>query len=110
MAGQMARDIALFHHEKYDGTGYPYQLKGEEIPLSARIVALTDVYDALRMKRHYKPSFSHKETKKTITKERGVQFDPNIVDAFLKIENQFNDIYEKMSDDASALMFHKDTL
>jgi putative two-component system response regulator len=111
MAGQMARDIALFHHEKWDGSGYPYQLKEEEIPLAARIVSLVDVYDALRMKRHYKPSYTHKEAKQLIVKSKGAHFEPEIVESFLEIEQQFNEIYEKLSDETSAsLSFHKDTI
>lgn|GEM_PF-6714683 len=109
MAGQMARDIALFHHEKWDGSGYPYGLKEDQIPLSARIVALTDVYDALRMKRHYKPSFSHEEAKKIIINSKGTHFDPDIVSAFTEIEKKFNDIYEKMNDTDMNIIFHKDT-
>ena len=98
LAGHMARDIALFHHEKWNGSGYPYGLKEEEIPLSARIVAVADVYDALRMKRSYKISFTPEKTKKIIIDGRGSHFDPRLVDAFLEIENLFFDIYSQMAD------------
>jgi putative two-component system response regulator len=89
---QMARDIAISHHEKYDGTGYPHGLVGEHIPLPGRIVALTDVYDALTSARVYKRAMSHEEAKAIIVKERGKHFDPDIVDAFLQCETQFKGI------------------
>jgi HD-GYP domain-containing protein (c-di-GMP phosphodiesterase class II) len=108
MAGQMARDIALFHHERWDGTGYPYQIKGEQIPLSARIVSIADVYDALRMKRHYKPSFPHEKTRQMIFDNRGKHFDPDLIDCFMEIELEFKDIYEKMKDPEEVMGFHSD--
>ena len=75
----MARDIARCHHEKFDGSGYPAGLAGEDIPLCARIVALADVYDALTTKRVYKPAFSHAEAVALIREGRGRHFDPAIV-------------------------------
>ncbi len=86
---RMARDIAAGHHERFDGTGYPAQLKGNEIPLAARIVALADVYDALTSKRVYKDAFAHDIAKDIITKESGVHFDPAIVQAFGATEQTF---------------------
>jgi len=80
-----SQDIALSHHERWDGSGYPNKLKGLEIPLSARILAVADVYDALRQKRTYKESFSVEESIAIIKEESGTHFDPEIVDAFLKI-------------------------
>ena len=92
----MGREIALNHHEKWDGTGYPNQLKGESIPLSARIVSLCDVYDALTSERPYKDAFSHKKAVSIITADRGKAFDPRIVDLFLTLLDDFNRIrYEK---------------
>lgn len=108
MAGQMARDIALFHHEKWDGSGYPYQLKENQIPISARIVALSDVYDALRMKRHYKPTYTHKKAKDIILKEKGKLFDPVLVNSFIEIENRFEEIFDKMRDEDSIKSYHTD--
>ena len=83
------------HHEKYDGSGYPKGLKGEEIPLPGRLMAIVDVYDALISKRVYKPAFKHEEAFLLIKAEQGKQFDPNIVDAFLAIEEQIKDIAVK---------------
>jgi putative two-component system response regulator len=93
---QMARDIALSHHEKFDGSGYPYGLKGEEIPLCGRIVALSDVYDALTTARVYKPAYTHEVAKGIILEGRGKHFDPEIVDAFLANEEQFITIRERL--------------
>ena len=87
-----ASDIALYHHEKWNGTGYPRGLEGESIPLSARIVALADVYDALRSKRPYKEPWSHSDTAQEIAKDKGTRFDPEIVDAFLANSMQFREI------------------
>ncbi|MBI4651895.1 GAF domain-containing protein [Candidatus Desantisbacteria bacterium] len=78
-----AKEVALTHHEKYDGTGYPNRLKGEEIPLSGRIVAIADVFDALVSKRCYKQAYSMEEAINIIKNEKGKHFDPKIVDAFI---------------------------
>ncbi|MBP3256247.1 MAG: HD domain-containing protein [Clostridia bacterium] len=80
---QIAKDIAMYHHEKWDGSGYPLHLKGEEIPLSARIMAVADVFDALTSKRCYKKRLSTKEATSFIKKESGHSFDPFVVNAFL---------------------------
>ncbi len=87
---QMATRVAREHHERYDGGGYPRGLKGEEIDLSARIVALADVYDALTSKRVYKPAFSHEEAKRIIVEGCGTQFDPGVVRAFLEVEGEIS--------------------
>ena len=79
-----AREMAYCHHEKWDGSGYPQGLKGEEIPLSARIMAIADVYDALRSERSYKAAYSKAETRKIIEEQSGVQFDPELVEVFLE--------------------------
>ena len=87
----MGREIALFHHERYDGGGYPDGLKGEEIPLSALIVAIADTYDALTSDRCYQPERPHAEAVEIITRERGAHFHPDIVDAFLRIQNRLKE-------------------
>lgn len=89
---QTAIEIVETHHEKFDGSGYPKGLKGEEIPLSGRLMAIVDVYDALMSKRVYKPAFEHAESLRIITEEKSKHFDPNIVDAFLDIEKTIRDI------------------
>jgi len=86
---EMGRDIALSHHERIDGTGYPAGLKGEQIPLCARIVALADVYDALTSRRVYKSAMTHDVARSMIVAESGTQFDPDVVEAFLATEERF---------------------
>lgn len=93
--GKIPRNIALFHHEHYNGKGYPLELEGEVIPIEARIIALVDVYDALRQKRCYKESFSHEEAIEIIKNKAENQFDKKIVEIFLKNEDIFNDIFNK---------------
>lgn len=85
--------IARHHHERWDGNGYPDKLAGGEIPLAARIMAIADVYDALRTKRSYKESFSHEKSRAIILEGKGTQFDPVIVDAFEKIDAEFDAIW-----------------
>jgi putative two-component system response regulator len=96
---QMARDIAMSHHERWDGTGYPSKLAGRDIPLAARIVSLADVYDALTSRRIYREALSHAQAKLLIVNERGTQFDPDVVDAFLHTEEHFIAIKERFKDD-----------
>ena len=86
-------EIARSHHEKWDGSGYPDGLCGEEIPLSAQIMALVDVYDALRSKRVYKEAYSSNETKRIIIEASGKHFNPIIVDTFLEFEQEFDRLY-----------------
>lgn len=88
----LGREIAYYHHEKWDGTGYPYGLKDNEIPLSARIVALADVYDALTSERPYKKAFSHEKAKQIILEGKGSHFDPVIVEAFENSLKEFKSI------------------
>lgn len=97
-----ARDIAFWHHERFDGTGYPHGLAGEDIPLCARIVALADVYDALTSKRPYKKAFPHEEARRFIVEQRGRHFDPDLVDAFLAAESAFAEIARRLSDSDSS--------
>ncbi len=94
----MAKDIAIFHHEKWNGSGYPYGIDHETIPLAPRVVAIADVYDALRMKRSYKEPFTHEESVSIIKKDSGVHFDPTLVTIFLSIRDQFNSIFEGLKD------------
>jgi len=93
-----AEDICLNHHERWDGTGYPCGLKGEEIPLSARIISVVDVYDALVSQRCYKGALSHDVSLQIITEGRGTQFDPNLVDILPGISAQFRIIEESHKD------------
>ena len=86
---QMAREITVCHHERWDGTGYPTGLAGEQIPLAARIVAIADVYDALSSRRVYKEAFDRKQCADKIAEESGKQFDPDLVKMFLEIEPAF---------------------
>ena len=91
---KMAIDIALSHHERWDGKGYPDGLKGDEIPLSAQIVAICDVYDALRSVRPYKPAFTHQESMLEIRRECGTHFNPTICDAFNHCAEEIRHIYD----------------
>ncbi len=84
--------VAYHHHEKWDGSGYPYGLKGTEIPLSARIVAVADVYDALRSDRPYKKAFSHEKAMEIILADSGTHFDPTLTEALCAIEALFRDV------------------
>ncbi len=93
----MARDIARCHHEKFDGSGYPRGISGTDIPLCARIVAIADVYDALTTKRVYKAAFSHEKAVEIIREGRGRHFDPDIVNAFEAIDEQFLAIRERFA-------------
>ena len=97
---RFAREIAHAHQEKWDGSGYPLALAGEAIPLSARLMAVADVYDALISERVYKRAFSHDEAVALITQGRGQHFDPDIVDAFLGIAQEFAQIAKAFSDAA----------
>ncbi len=92
---RMAYDIAMTHHERFDGSGYPRGLRGEEIPLCGRILALADVYDALTTERVYKPRFEHELARRLILEGRGQHFDPDIVEAFLRRESDFITISQR---------------
>ncbi|MCL2579019.1 MAG: response regulator [Oscillospiraceae bacterium] len=89
---EYARIFSASHHEKWDGTGYPNGLKGEEIPLLGRIMAIADVYDALVTNRPYKKAFPHSQAVTIIRSNRGVHFDPNLTDLFLKVHSEFEQI------------------
>ncbi len=94
----MARDIALFHHERWNGRGYPYGLRENAIPLAARIVALADVYDALRMERSYKPAFSHPKAAAIILEDAGSHFDPQLCRWFEELQDRFEGIFSNLQD------------
>jgi putative two-component system response regulator len=94
----MAREIALNHHEKWNGQGYPYKIEGDMIPLAARIVSIADVYDALRMKRSYKPPLSHETAVQKIIEGSGTQFDPSLTGIFKTVADDFNVLYEANKD------------
>lgn len=95
---KIAKEITYSHHEKWDGSGYPEGLSGQDIPLSARLVALADVYDALISKRVYKPAMNHSDAAKLIIKGDGLHFDPALVEVFLQIIDEFNHIALKYKD------------
>jgi putative two-component system response regulator len=95
----MAARIAQTHHEKWDGTGYPMGLKGEQIPMEGRITAAADVYDALCSERAYKPRYSLEKSLEIMLSERGTRFDPNVLDAFCERLPAIEKIRKKLSDD-----------
>lgn len=96
---QMAQEIALYHHEKWDGSGYPHKLKGEEIPLSARIVAIADVFDALTSERPYKQAWPVEKAVALLEEEAGSHFDPNLVPIFIDQLDQLLEIKESFKDE-----------
>lgn len=93
-----AREIALTHHERWDGTGYPQGLAAEAIPLSGRIMTVADVYDALISERVYKPAFPHDVALREIEGGRGTQFDPDVIDAFLTVADRMHEISRSFAD------------
>jgi putative two-component system response regulator len=95
---KLAKEIALSHQEKWDGSGYPEGLAGEAIPVSARLMAVADVYDALISRRVYKPPFTHDRAVEMIAEGRGRHFDPDVADAFLEIREEFRTIALKFAD------------
>ncbi|MBL8994699.1 MAG: response regulator [Spirochaetia bacterium] len=103
---RMGQEVALAHHEKWDGSGYPFKLKGEKIPLSARIMTIADQYDALRSKRPYKLGFTHEHTASILLKgddrTKPSHFDPAVLSAFDKAHKVFEDIYHGFLDKAYA--------
>jgi response regulator RpfG family c-di-GMP phosphodiesterase len=100
----LGREIAYNHHEKWDGSGYPRGLNGEGIPLAARVVALADVYDALTTKRFYKEAYSHERSRQIILELKGTHFDPEVVDVFLALEDEFNRIRREKQENETELM------
>ncbi len=95
----VAKEIAYGHHEKWNGSGYPQGLSGEAIPLSARLMALADVYDALISKRVYKPAWSHADAVAMVRESSGTHFDPSLVDCFLEDADEFRCIASRFSDE-----------
>ena len=95
---EVARQIALYHHEKWDGSGYPAALAGDDIPICARLMALADVFDALTCRRHYKEPFPADKVQAIILEGRGKHFDPDIVDAFFELKDQFIAIAQRYPD------------
>ena len=101
---EVAKEIALSHQEKWDGSGYPEGLAGEAIPLSARLMAVADVYDALISRRVYKAPMSHEQATEIIVAGRGRHFDPDISDAFVVLEQQFRTISKRFADQDEHLV------
>ncbi len=99
----LAKEIAHWHHEHWDGSGYPDGLAGEAIPVSARLMALSDVFDALISQRVYKPPISFNEARNIIAAQRGLQFDPDVTDAFLSSFEEFVLIARKYREDKETL-------
>jgi len=95
---RMAKEIALSHQEKWDGSGYPDELSGDDIPISARLMALADVYDALISRRVYKEGMTHEKAVEIIKAGKARHFDPDIVDAFLELQDEFRAIAAKYAD------------
>jgi len=104
----MAKEIALSHHEWWNGGGYPFRLEGDMIPLSARIVTVADVYDALRMKRTYKLEYTHEEAIDRILAASGTQFDPSIVRVLSEIHESFNEIWNSFRDSDASEPYNAD--
>jgi len=96
---QFGKIIAYSHHEKWNGTGYPEGLAGEEIPLFGRIMAVADVYDAIICKRRYKPAFSHEDAVEIIVRNKGSHFDPTIVEAFREVQEEFHKVAQQLPDE-----------
>jgi putative two-component system response regulator len=94
----IAKDVILYHHEKMDGSGYPEGLAGDDIPLSARLMAIADVYDALVSERTYRASMTHEQAVKIIREGRGSHYDADIVDAFVEIAGEFQAIAKRYPD------------
>jgi len=99
----MAADVALSHHERYDGRGYPRGLAGRDIPLAGRIVSVVDVYDAMTMERNYRPAMSDAQALGLMRIERGRSFDPQVLDVFLAHQDEFVALRQRV--DAEQLGF-----
>jgi putative two-component system response regulator len=105
---RFAREIAYSHHEKWDGGGYPEKLAGDNIPISGRLMAIADVYDALISRRVYKPPFPHSHALEIMREGRGTHFDPDMLDVFFKISEEFRAIAERYIDtEAEHIQHHK---
>lgn len=101
---RLASEVTLCHHERWEGSGYPNKMKGNEIPLSARIVSVVDVYHALRSNRCYKDALPHEKSMEIICEGVGSHFDPLVVAAFLNVSRQFDDIFSKKQGHAAKYM------
>jgi putative two-component system response regulator len=99
---RIAKEIALSHHEKWDGSGYPNGLSGDQIPISARLMAVADVYDAVISRRVYKASMPHETAARIICEGSGKHFDPDVVNAFKILEAWFVQIAARYADEAST--------
>ena len=95
-----AKNLSEYHHEKWNGKGYPHGISGEEIPLSARIMAVADVFDALVSRRSYKEPFSFEEAMNIIRKDAGAHFDPLVVEAFISAEDKVREVAASFSDNS----------
>ena len=95
---KVAAIIAWTHHERYDGTGYPRKLKGEDIPIEGRIASIADNFDALTTARVYKPAFDFEHARDLMIKERGKHFDPELLDLFLSAPEDLRRIHEQYAD------------
>jgi putative two-component system response regulator len=102
-----AKILAGNHHEKWNGTGYPYSLKGEDIPLGGRLMAIADVYDALISVRPYKKPFTHEEASKIIVEGRGTQFDPELIDVYISVADKFDEMVQKIKNAQGVKFLHK---
>jgi putative two-component system response regulator len=100
---EIAKHIVYSHHEKWDGSGYPQGLAGEAIPIPARLMAVADVYDALISRRVYKPGMSHAKATAIIVEGMGSHFDPDVVDAFLDLNQEFHEIATRYADSEQEL-------
>jgi len=106
---KFAKEIAYGHQEKWDGSGYPEGLVGDDIPISARLMAVADVYDALICRRIYKEGMPHEKATSIITEGRGTHFDPDMVDAFLALQTQFQEVARRFADSDEDLLLKEST-
>jgi putative two-component system response regulator len=106
----IAKEIVYSHHEKWDGSGYPQGLAGDTIPISARLMALADVYDALISRRIYKKAAPHAQAVQIIVDGRGTHFDPDVIDAFVAIDREFREIADRFADSDEDLQQKAATL
>ena len=100
---QLAKEIAYSHQEKWDGSGYPEGIGGDDIPIAARLMAVADVYDALISRRVYKDGMPHEKAVEIIVEGRGSHFDPDVADAFFVLSEEFRAIAAKYADDDETM-------